>query len=414
MIQTKYLIIGGGVAGTTAAETIRQNDQEGRIIIVSDEPHRFYSRIMLSKPNWFLGKIPFEKIYLKTPEFYAENKIELLAGKKAIGVSAADKTAILNDGETISYEKLLLAIGGCARLLTAPGADKKGVYPVRTLDDGKNIIDAVKSAKQAVCVGGGFISFEMADIFRVAGLEVTILLREPYFWANLLDEEAGTMIEDAMTQAGVKILKNDEVQEVLGKDSVEAVLTKNGEQIPCQIVIIGIGLVCPVDGLRLEGVETKRGIIANEYLETTAKDVWAAGDAAEFQDVILEQRMQTGTWANAQTQGRTAGLNMADAKTKFELLSSYATSGFGLKIAFVGDARPTPDKEVVKRGSKQSGALGRLFIKNDRLVGAILFNRTDELAPLSKLIVSKADLSQNKNNLADPNFDLKQLLESRK
>ncbi len=105
---------------------------------------------------------------------------------------------------------------------------------------------------------------------------------------------------------------------------------------------------------------------------------------------------------------------MTGKKTKFELLSSYATSGFGLKIAFIGDARPSPDKEIIKRGSKQGGALGRLFLKNNRLIGGILFNRTDELAPLSKLIVSKADLSQNKNNLADPNFDLKQLLESGK
>jgi len=414
MIKTKYLIIGGGVAGTTAAETIRQNDSEGRIIIVSDEPYRFYSRIMLSKPNWFLGKIPFEKIYLKTPEFYAENKIELLTGKKAIKVFAREKTVALEDGETIIYEKLLLAIGGCARLLAAPGADKKGVYPVRTLDDGKNIIGAVKTAKQAVCVGGGFVSFEMADMLKQAGLEVTVLLREPYYWANLLDEEAGAMIEEVMTKAGTRIFKNEEVLEVLGGESVEAILTKSGKNIPCQIVIAGIGLFCPVDGLRLEGVETKRGIITDEYLETSAKDVWAAGDAAEFQDVILEERPQVGTWANAQAQGRTAGLSMTGKKTKFELLSSYATSGFGLKIAFIGDARPSPDKEIIKRGSKQGGALGRLFLRNNKLIGGILFNRTDELAPLSKLIVSKADLSQNKNNLADPNFDLKQLLESGK
>lgn len=410
MITTKYLIIGGGVAGTTAAETIRKNDPDGKIIIVSDEPYRFYSRIMLSKPNFFLGKIPFEKVFLKTPEFYSENKIELLVGKKAIKLNAAQKIVSLNDGEEISYDKLLLAIGGCARQLTVPGTDKKGVRTMRTLDDAKDIIETIKNAKKAVAIGGGFVSLETADIFRQSGLEVTVIIREPRYWANLLDEEASLLIEEAMVKAGIIIIKEDEVKEILGEESVTGLKTNSGKTIECQIAVVGIGLACPFDFLQMDTVKMNHGIVVNEYLECETADIWAAGDAAEFNDVILGERIQLGNWANAQMQGHIAGLNMTGQKTKFELLSSYTTSAFGLNIAFIGNVHPSEDKEIIRRGTKKDGSFGRLMLKNNKLVGAALFNKTQELAAISKLITRKIDLSDKKTELADPSFDLTRLI----
>ncbi|MEK7627539.1 MAG: FAD-dependent oxidoreductase, partial [Patescibacteria group bacterium] len=150
MKQIKYLIIGGGVTGTTAAETIRQNDKENGIMIISDEPYRFYSRIMLSKPAFFLGKIPFDKIWLKTEEWYQKNNIELLAGRKAVKLDSRNKTVALDNGDKINYEKLLLAIGGHSRELQIPGSDKNGVLYLRNLSDAKAIAELVKTAKKSV------------------------------------------------------------------------------------------------------------------------------------------------------------------------------------------------------------------------------------------------------------------------
>ena len=182
-----YLIIGGGIAGTTAAETIRELDASGTIAIVSDEPYRLYSRIMLSKPNFFLEKIPFDQVWLKKDEWYAEKRVELLSGRKAVGMGVPKKILTLDNGEKINFKKMLLAIGGCARKWNVQGTEKKGVFYLRTLDDAKSIIAAVKSAKQAVAIGGGFVSFEMCEMLRLAGVGVTLVIRESYYWEPLLE-----------------------------------------------------------------------------------------------------------------------------------------------------------------------------------------------------------------------------------
>src|SRR3989344_9037983 len=156
----KYLIVGGGVAGTTAADTIRKNDPEGSIAIISDEPFRFYSRIMLSKPAFFLGKVPFDSIWLKKKEWYSDNKVELLKGKVATSLDSSKKVIKLDDGTEVGYEKLLLSIGAHARRWPIEGADKKGVHYYRTLEETKGILDQLKDAKSAVLIGSGFVSFE--------------------------------------------------------------------------------------------------------------------------------------------------------------------------------------------------------------------------------------------------------------
>ncbi len=414
MTRFKYLIIGGGVAGTTAAETIRQNDPSGSIAIVSDEPHVFYSRIMLSKPNFFLEKIPFEQVYLKNEAWYKEQNVAFLGGKTAVSMNTSEKTVSLDDGTVLQYEKLLLAIGGYPRKWDPQkieGSDKKGVCYLRTLEDAKKIIEGVKIAKSAVCVGGGFVSFEACELLRMKNIDTTLLIMEPHYWANVWDETSGLIVEDYLQKGGVKVLKNEETERVIGGDAVEAVRTKSGKEIPCQMVVVGIGITFPVGSFK-DCVDCGRGIKTNEYLETNAPDVWAAGDAVEFYDVVVGEPVQLGNWVNAQVQGRVAGLNMLGKKQPFRMVSFYTTQGFGLSIAFVGDVRPLPDRTIIARGSKESRSYGRLILKDKELVGATLLNRTQEMAPISKLIEKDVDLSAHHAELADPDFNLKTLIPS--
>lgn len=414
MTPFKYLIIGGGVAGTTAAETIRQNDPSGSIAIVSDEPHVFYSRIMLSKPNFFLEKNPFKQVYLKNEAWYKEQNIVFMGGKTAMSLNAAEKTMALNDGTVLQYEKLLLAIGGYPRKWDPQkieGSDKNGVCYLRTLEDAKKIIEGVKTAKSAVCVGGGFVSFEACELLRMKNIDTTLLIMEPRYWANLWDETSGLIVEDYLQRGGVKVLKNEETERVIGGDTVEAVQTKSGKEIPCQMVVVGIGITFPIGPFK-DCVDCGRGIKTNEYLETNAPDVWAAGDAVEFYDVVVGESVQLGNWVNAQTQGRVAALNMLGKKQPFRMVSFYTTQGFGLSIAFVGDVRPLPDRTIITRGSKESKSYGRLLLKDKELVGATLLNRTQEMAPISKLIEKDVDLSAHHAELADQNFNLKTLIPS--
>jgi NAD(P)H-nitrite reductase large subunit len=411
----KYLIVGGGVAGVTAAETIRENDPEGTIAVISDEVHPLYSRVMLSKPNFFLGKIPFDQIWLKGQKLYDEKRITFLGGKVAIGVDPVGKALILADGPSasrrIEYDKLLLAPGVAARKAIMPGADKPGVHYLRTLEDGQAIMEGIKSAKQGITVGGGFISFEMADLLKLAGIETTLLLREKYFWEPVLDEESGMMIEQAITKAGIKILKETEITEITGGEKVESVTLKNGEKLPAQIVMFGIGAVNNVGLAKEAGIATNRGILANEYLETSAQDVWTAGDIAEYKDLLLEETIQLGSWVNAHKQGQVAGLNMIGKHEPYKFVSFYTTTGFGMNIAFVGDVMPGANKVVIKRVSSENNSYVRLIVDDkQQLVGATLLNKPAEMGLIAKLIETNVDVSPHLTNLADPKFDLKALL----
>jgi nitrite reductase (NADH) large subunit len=430
----KYLIIGGGASGTSAAEAIRKEDASGTIAIISDEVHPLYSRVMLSKPNFFLGKIPFDQVWLKGEDWYKNNSIVFIGGKVAVSLDEENKIVTLGDGRKISYEKLLIATGVCTRHWDVPGADKRGVYSLRTLEDGKAIMEAIKTAKRAITVGGGFISFEMADLLKLAGLDTTMLLRESYFWEPTLDEASGKMIEKALDKNGIKIIKNAEVTEVVGGENVEGVVLKDGTKIDCEMIITGIGVTLPnTEWLKQAGINIKCGILTNEYLETGVKDVWAVGDIAEYKDILLEENVQLGNWVNAREQGRIAGLNMCASfdklrtgKTPFKFVSFYTTQGVGISIAFVGDVRPLPNRIIIERGSSEINSYARILIVGNpstdstdslksssgrrELVGATMINRTSELTSVAKLIEKNVDISAYTSELSNPNFDLKQLL----
>jgi len=417
MDSYKYLIIGGGVAGTTAAETLRQNDKDGSVAIVSDEP-RFYSRIMLSKPNFFLEKISFDSVWLKQKEWYGENKIDFIGGVLATKLNSANKTIELSDGKVLEYEKLLLATGGEARPWPLPGSDKKGVCYVRDLNQAKELMENVKTAKHAIAVGSGFVSFEMCEMMRLGGLEVTLIMREPYYWYPLLDEESGKMIEAALEKGGVKILREAEVSEILGDEKISGVTLKDGTKIDCDLALIGIGLVCHLDWIKQAGVEINKGILTNEYLETNLPDVYAAGDVAEFNDLVLGERVQLGNWVNAQMQGRTAANNMLASsgisgveKKPFKMVSFYTCIGFGLNIAMSGDVRIKSEYKIIKRGSPEINFFVRVIVDtNDEIIGATFINRTQDMGPINKLIESDFKVTNHESELSNTNFNLKQLL----
>ena len=176
------------------------------------------------------------------------------------------------------------------------------------------------------------------------------------------------------------------------------------------MVVVGIGLTPSINWIKSAGVAVNRGILANEYLETNAQDVWAAGDAAEFKDSILEEDVQLGNWVNAQMQGRRAGFNMTGQIESFKLVSFYTTIGFGVSIAFVGDVRPIDGRKIIQRGPDEKGSYARIILKDSEVVGATLINRTQELASISKIIEKNIKVESRESELSDLNFDLKKLV----
>lgn len=414
MSEYRYLIVGGGIAGTTAAETLRKAEPDATIGIISDEPHPFYSRVLLSKPAFLLGKQPFESVWMKKPEWYTENHIDFLGGKSAAKLDPQAKQITLESGETIGYEKLLLAGGVHSRSWEVPGANKAGVHYLRSLDHAKAIIDDLASGtkKRAVMIGSACVTFEVAEILRSMDVEVTEVMREQWFWQPGLSERESSIVEKHLVDHGVAIIRNMEVNEVLGEDHVEGVLLRDGTIIACDMVFAFIGVTVPTAWLESSGIMLDRGIVADEYLATSIPDVWTAGDTARYTDILLHDRVMMGNWMNAREQGQVAAENMLGTKRQFKLVSFHTSHGFGNMIGFAGDGRIADDRTYLYRGTEASGAFGRIILRGNVIVGATMVNRTPELGTFVKLIEHGVDVSTKHAELQDPNFDLKTLLPS--
>ncbi len=389
-----YVIVGGGVAGTTAAETIRKKDPEGTIAIISDEPYPFYSRVMLSKPAWVLGEQPFDNVWLKKDEWYKEQSIDLFRGLSATALDTASQQLTLSDGDVLEYKKLLLATGAHNRYWTIPGADKKGVYYLRTVDDAKKIQALTTTPPQrAVFVGSACTSFEVLEILLGKGCAITEVMREKYFFAPQLSAEEVAPIEHVLEEKGVTIIREMEVEEVLGGASVEGVRLKDGRTIPCEAVFPFIGVELPLEWVRRAGIATRRGILANEFLETNAPNVYTAGDTAEYQDVVLEEVVLMGDWMSARSQGELAGKNMTGEHVRLEQVTFHTSHGFGFSLGWVGDSRMLEGRvalSVPLSGDKVQYC--RLVLEQGRVLGATTLNRPDLMGLLVRLIKQKVSL----------------------
>jgi len=406
-----YVIVGGGIAGTTAAETIRKNDKMGKIAIISDEPHVCYSRVLLSKPKWVLGEQPFENVWLKNDAWYTENNIHLFKGLRAVELDAGLKKVILSDGDVLQYEKLLLATGAHSRTWNVAGADKKGVHYLRTIDDAKAISEIAQGKpKHVVMIGSSCVSFEIIEILLSRGFSVTEVMREKHFFEPQLSLEEVAPIEKILEEKGVTIIRETEIAEVLGGAQVEGVRLTNGKEIACDIILPFIGVELPVGWIQKGGVATHKGIYANQYLETNVPDIWTAGDTAECWDTMLGETVIMGNWMSARLQGEVAGKNMStNVRESFAQVSFHTSHGFGFQIGWTGDVRPLEHRNIIHYPTKEEGSYCRIILSNGRVVGGTTVNRADLMGTLTKLIKEKVDLSGVLDQIAKGEVDLKKL-----
>ncbi len=406
MTQTKYLIIGGGIAGTNAAHTLRQKDPEASITLVTDEKERLYSRVLL--PQYLRDTVSYEGLFLKKPDFYTQEKINFLTQTKVTDLDDKAQIATTSKG-VIHYEKLLLACG--IRLIPweVPGYEKKGVVYLRTIEDSVDIRKLMDIAKEAVVVGGGFIALELLSSFIKKGLKTTLIVRENSFFVRFLEGDGGHLVEDIIREQGANIILEDEVSQVTGESSVEGVVTKRGQQISAQIVGVGIGVAPKLGFLDNTQVVRSPFIETNKYLETTSPNVWAAGDVTFFEDIMTSRHHNIGNWANAADQGKIAGLNMSGDKTEFVSTSSYSIPFFTSSIAVLGDPNKNYATEVIIRGSRDQKALGEIYFKDDFILGATLVGLPIDRGPLQNLIKNQVRI-KDKDKLKSLDFSIGGLL----
>ena len=406
-----YLILGGGIAGITGAETIRANDPAGTIGVISYEKHLLYSRVLL--PNFVKGKVRREQVFLRTLTDFDKNNIDLVFGKEAVFLDPAKKEVQLKSGEIYSFDKLLIASGGTPKPMGVPGEGLAGVFRLQTMDDAERLLENLKSTKSAVVIGGGFIALEFLDILHVHKVPTTLLCRDTHFFDGSLDEAGGELMTRNFLKAGITPIFGDEVDAFGGDGELAGLRTAKGQVVKADLAGLGVGLRRNDDFLLGTGVSDGpgQGAKTNEFLETAVPGVFAAGDIAKYLDALSGEYHQHGNWTNAFLQGRVAGQNMASSSpVPFVGVPFYSITNLGFHITFLGETDEEEDVTTVSRVDPRGNRYERFFLKNDNLFGAVLVNMFSDKPALTELIEKKVPIGKRRGDLIDMAFDIKALL----
>lgn len=411
MAYYNYLIVGGGIAGVTAAETVRAGEPDATIAILSKETNILYSRVLL--PNYIKGKVRRDQVFLRSIDDFEKRNIDLLLGKEAIFLDTEKKEVKAKSGELYSFDKLLIASGGSPRAMSIPGENLAGVFRLQTIDDADGLVKFLPEAQKAVVIGGGFISLEFLEIMRVYNIPTTLVARGSRFFSGVLDQNGGELMNKNFERSGVDIIFEDDALEFGGNERVSGLRTQKGLVLDGDIVGVGIGLKMNDDfalGTSV-GVTPGRGMRTNEFLETATPGIFAAGDIAEYFDVILGGYHKHGNWTNAFLQGRVAGQNMLGIEPAvFKSIPFYSIANLGLHITFLGEPEEAENTETVSRVDLAAQRYERFFLRDEKLVGAVLINMFHDKPALAELIENKIPIAHARIDLADISFDVKTLL----
>ncbi len=392
MQRAEHLIIGGGVAGTVAAETIRTKQPDARIVIVSAEDHPLYSRVLL--PNYIKGKIPREKVFLRQWPQYGAKGIEVLRGRRMTSFDPAAHTATLDDGSVWEYGGLLLATGRQPDPPPDLFPDRGTICVFRTLEDADKIRQVLatlaavpEGGRRAVIVGAGYIALEFGPFFRMVGAETHLVMRAKRFWEKVVTEHGSKVMEDLLATNGVIIHREAEVASREDADDGRHRLTlTTGVTLDAAAIGLGLGIEERNRSIGQAGVKTGDGVVVDEYLQTNQSDVFAAGDNASFNDLRSGRHVRLGNWQNADLQGRVAGENMCGARRAFDNVSQYSTKIFETVVAMAGDVSPDgPPPRVVSR----EGAHIELRERDDVLIGAVMIGLVPERGAILAAIKNK-------------------------
>jgi len=374
-----YLVAGAGVAGIEAAAAIRDNDNDGRILVAGAEPHPFYARLRLCE--LVDGRLEVDRLVLRKEDWYRDHRIELMQGVRLDNIETGTATARLSDGTIVSFDRLLLATGSTPFVPPISGAELDGVCTLRTIDDALALRElASRESGSAVVVGGGLLGLEVSVALSNLGMSVTVVDVSPWLLSRQLDPEGGEVIRGILERRGLEFRTATTVESISGHGRVEGVDLAGGEHIPASLVLVAAGVRPNVRVAREAGIEIGRGIIVDDSLETSAPGVFAAGDCAEHRGRVY------GIWPASQAQGRAAGAAMAGKDVRYEGTTPSNT----LKIADVAvfsigrvDVEARPDTDTVR----DKDVYRRLFRDSEGcLNGAILINDLSERKAIANAV----------------------------
>lgn len=391
-----FVIIGNGIAALSAAESIRKNDKESKITMITREPYNTYFRMKLSH---LLGhEYELGKLYVRPESWYKSNNIDIMLKCSVVSLDTDKKIIHLDSSDKITYDKLIIATGSYSFIPPVKGRDKNGVYAIRSLDDVNNLNKYIKDKKRGIVVGGGLLGLEAAWSLKQAGYDINVIEFFPRLLPKQSDEEGSKIIENIIENSGIKLILNAEVAEITGDDA-DGVILKDGRKVQADFVIFSAGIRPNVDIAKDSGIKINRGILVDDFMRTNVDDVFAAGDVAEYNGKIY------GLWTVAMAQGRNAGLNAAGIRTKYkEVIPSSTLKITGVDVFSSGDIS---GEKSTSYSYKDGNIYYKLFIRDNKLVGAILIGDISSSTKIKKAI----DSGYNLKEILDSSKDAKSILE---
>jgi nitrite reductase (NADH) large subunit len=409
-VNMRYVIIGNGVAGITAAETIRQYDPKGSITLIGDESAAPYCRPMISLV--LEGAIAPEKLPIRGSRFYEDLTIQAVLGNRVTGIDVENRTVAVG-GAAYAFDRLLIATGADPRPIKAEGTALGNISYMRTQDHVQTMLDGLGDARRALVLGGGLVGFKAAYGLLRRGLAVTMLIRSGYPLSMQVDEEAGMMIRGELVRHGLDVRVDIEAVAFEGNGRVRTAHLSDGSRLPCDIVVIGKGVLPALGFVPSDRIRTDLGIVVDGRMETSVGGIFAAGDVAEYVDIARRTPWVNAIWPEAVNQGRIAGLNMAGRRVIYPgSLSRNVIRIFDLDIMAGGVVDPPRDalyRTLVFKDTNKR-LYRKLVFQGDHLVGMVMVNGIEQGGLLLAAIQSRAPLKVPRETLLEPGLNYGRLL----
>jgi NTE family protein len=399
-----FLLLGGGLASATAAETLRAAGAEGSIVMLCGESILPYHRPPLSK-GFLLNGPEQTKILIHDEAFYREREIGIHLGARVCRLDVDSRTVGTDRGDHFRFDKLLIATGASVDSLPLPGANLAGIHYLRTVSDALSLYQGIAQVQRAVVIGASFVGMELAAALATRHIATTLIARKDLLYEKLRSPEASEFFAEYFRARGIELMFGEEIKEFSGTTQVEGVVTSSGKSVPCDIVAIGIGVHPEIGFLANSGIEVNGGILVNQHLETNRPGIYAAGDVANFYDPIARSRYRAEHWDNAVKQGRIAAWNMLGERESWRTVSYFFSDVFDLTFNVVGSMEETSER--ILRGSIKDKSFSVLYLGNERLRGAFLLEESFvEAKAAGALIANRSDISPSKAKLSDNSFPL--------
>ncbi len=375
MIYRDYLIVGAGIAGASACAGIREHDKKGSVTLVGAEPNLPYDRPPLSKPFLKNTKLTEEKLRHMDADWYHKQKIEVRIDTPVREFNIERRLAVLSDGQTVEFNKALLATGSRATRPAVAGASLGNVFYLRTIRDALAIREMGPLEKSIIVIGGGFVAIEAAAALKQSGMKVTLMNRDPFVWHRWLDAATSEWLSHLFHDKGVTLMMREDLNGFEGKTVLKNVQTKSGNRFPASMALVAVGATPNLELVANTPLSTPNGTTVNDYLESDEKGIFAAGDIAFYPDRVLGGTRRMEHWDSAREQGLIAGQNMTGRKRiKYEYLPHFSSELFDIAFDFVGDFSLPPARAEVEGDRAKKKFIARYF-RNGEHVATVLCNQ---------------------------------------